>query len=81
MELKPFAKAGLHALGGTLFLFLIPIGLGYQFFAGGSGSTLLTIAVLALSTISAIVGGLFFWAAMLYLIAHSKERVARHTKS
>lgn len=77
MELKPFAKAGLHALGGTLFLFLIPIGLGYQFFAGGSGSTLLTIAVLALSTISAIVGGLFFWAAMLYLIAHSKEKVSQ----
>lgn len=77
MELKPFAKAGLHALGGTLFLFLVPIGLGYQFFAGGSSSMLLTIAVLALSTISAIVGGLFFWAAMLYLIAHSKEKVSR----
>ena len=80
MKLKPFAKAGLHALGGTLFLFLIPIGLGYQFFAGGSSSTLLAIAVLALSTISAIVGGLFFWAAMLYLIAHSKERVAQKNK-
>jgi hypothetical protein len=80
MELKPFARAGLHALAGTLFLFLIPIGLGYQFFAGSGGGTILTIAVLALSTVSAIVGGLFFWGAMIYLIAHSKERVAQREK-
>jgi hypothetical protein len=36
--------------------------------------------VLALSTVSAIVGGLFFWGAMIYLIAHSKERVAQRDK-
>ncbi len=72
------AVAGLFALGGTLFLFLLPLIALHQFFIsdyadqGMSGVAVVLIIAVAGSV---LLGVWFFWKAMQHLLAHSRAVV------
>jgi drug/metabolite transporter (DMT)-like permease len=72
------AIAGLFALGGTLFLFLLPLIALHQFFISdyadqGWGAIALTL--IAVLCVSVLVGVWFFWRAMQHLLAHTRAVV------
>lgn len=75
MKLSLRNKAGITALWGTIFLFLVPITVGVLFvqsdWGGIAAITLVTLACL----ISAAIGAGFFVQAMGQLTAHSQEKV------
>lgn len=72
------AVAGLFALGGTLFLFLLPlIGLHQFFISDYADQGLSGVAVLLMIAVasSVLLGIWFFWKAMQHLLAHSRAVV------
>lgn len=72
------AVAGLFALGGTLFLFLLPLIALHQFFISDyadQGMTAVAIVLITAGTGSVSLGVWFFWKAMQHLLAHSRAVV------
>jgi hypothetical protein len=72
------AVAGLYALGGTLFLFLLPLIALHQFYISAyadQGFGLVAITLLVAGTGSVSLGVWFFWRAMQHLLAHSRAVV------
>lgn len=72
------AVAGLFALGGTLFLFLLPLIALHQFFISDyadQGMSGLAIILMIAGTGSVSLGVWFFWKAMQHLLAHSRAVV------
>ncbi len=72
------AIAGLFALGGTLFLFLLPLVVLHQFFISDyadQGWSWVAITLLVVGIVSVSIGVWFFWRAMQHLLAHSRAVV------
>jgi drug/metabolite transporter (DMT)-like permease len=72
------AIAGLFALGGTLFLFLLPLIALHQFFISDyadQGWSWVAITLLVVGSVSVLIGVWFFWRAMQHLLAHSRAVV------
>ena len=72
------AVAGLFALGGTLFLFLLPLIALHQFlisdYADQGMSGVAVVLIIAVAG-SVFLGVWFFWKAMQHLLAHSRAVV------
>lgn len=75
MKLSLRSRAGLSALWGTVFLFLIPITTGIAFLRSAwSGIAVLGLVVGA-CLVSGLIGAGFFWQAVGQLTEHSREKV------
>lgn len=77
MKLNDRDRAGISALWGTVFLFLLPIAAGIFTVQSGLSGPLVIIAVGIGCLISAVAGALYFWQAVSYLTLYSKEKVAK----
>jgi hypothetical protein len=72
------AVAGLFALGGTLFLFLLPLIALHQFFISDyadQGMSSVAIVLMLAGTGSVSLGVWFFWKAMQHLLTYSRAIV------
>lgn len=70
-------RAGISALWGTIFLFLIPL-TALWVFSGSPWEGMIAILLMGLGcSISALIGVLFFARAVGQLTEFSKEKVAR----
>lgn len=82
MQITLKHRAGLFALGGTLFLFLVPLVLLHQLLIADlslSGLELILIIASSLIILCSIAAGIWcYWKAVLNLTAHSKAVVMRH---
>ena len=70
--------AGLYALGGTVFLFLLPLIALHQFYISDYADQAfggVAITLLVAGTCSVLLGVWFFWRAMQHLLAHSRAVV------
>lgn len=68
-------KAGISALWGTLFLFLVPITAGVLYVQSDWQGTAALILVALVCVASAIAGAIFFAQAVSQLTAFSQEKV------
>lgn len=82
MKLGLREQAGMAALWGTMFLFLLPITAGMLAFQQNLDGMMVMIALIMGCLMSAAVGVLYFAKAVTLLTQHSKEQVAAgRTKS
>lgn len=75
MKLSLRDKAGITALWGTIFLFLVPITIGVVFAQSDWGGVAVVALVAIVCLASAAIGAGFFVQAIGQLTAHSQEKV------
>ena len=76
MKLSLRDKAGIAALWGTIFLFLLPISVGVWAMESGLHGGMAVTALLLGCLISAVIGAVYFWQAVTLLTLYSKAQVA-----
>ncbi len=79
MKLSLRDKAGIAALWGTIFLFLLPISVGIWAMESGLQGGMAVTALLLGCLISALIGVVYFWQAVTLLTLYSKAQVAAQT--
>lgn len=79
MKLSLRERAGIAALWGTMFLFLLPISAGIWTMQSGLRGGMVVTALVLGCLISALIGALYFWQAVTLLTLYSKEQVAAKT--